>query len=150
MSLLEQIDQDIKKAMLAREKEKLEALRSIKSALMLAKLEKSGPGLNRETELRILQKMQNQRAEAAQIYKEQNREDLRKEEEFQAGVIETYLPSKVNPEELKTELEKIIRETGASSPSDMGKVMGVASKKLAGRADGKEMSRLVREMLSDS
>jgi hypothetical protein len=149
MSLLEQIDQDIKKAMLAREKQKLEALRGIKAALMLAKSEKTGPGLTKETELRILQKLQKQRLEAAQIYKEQNRVDLQKEEEFQAGVIEAYLPSKLSPEDLKNELEKIIEETGASSPSDMGKVMGVASKKLAGRADGKEMSKLVREMLAN-
>lgn len=149
MSIFEQVNQDIKTAMLAKEKDKLEALRAVKTAFLLAKTEKGSSGeLTADAELKILQKLVKQRKESAEIYKEQNRQDLYEKEIAEATVIETYLPKQLSEEEVINELKIVIDELGASSPSDIGKVMGVASKKLAGRADGKLMATKVRELLA--
>ncbi|MBX7201843.1 MAG: GatB/YqeY domain-containing protein [Bacteroidia bacterium] len=148
MTLEDKINADIKSAMLAREKDKLEALRAIKSAVLLAKTEKLGAELSEDTELKLLQKLVKQRRESAEIYNAQNREDMANAELFQAGIIEQYLPQQLSPEEIKTVLQKIISDTGANSAIDMGKVMGLASKELAGKADGKTISALVKELLS--
>lgn len=148
MTLEDKINADIKSAMLAREKDKLEALRAIKSAVLLAKTEKLGAELSEDTELKLLQKLVKQRRESAEIYNAQNREDMANAELFQAGIIEQYLPKQLSPEEIKTVLQKIISDTGANSAKDMGQVMGLASKELAGKADGKTISALVKELLS--
>lgn len=148
MSLEEKINADIKAAMLAKEKDKLEALRAIKSAVLLAKTEKAGSsGLSDEVELKLLQKLVKQRRESAEIYTAQNRQDMADAERFQAGIIEAYLPAQLSPEEVKDQLRQIIAETGASSAKDMGRVMGVATQRLAGKADGKIISQLVKELL---
>lgn len=149
MSLFETINADIKSAMLAREKVRLEALRGIKKEFLEAK---TAPGANGEltddAAMKILVKMAKQRRESAQIYTEQNRADLAENELAELAVIEKYLPKPLTDEELTVELSKIIAEVGASSPADMGKVMGVASKALAGRADGRAISAKVRELLA--
>lgn len=149
MSLFETINADIKSAMLAREKVRLEALRGIKKEFLEAK---TAPGANGEltddAAMKILVKMAKQRRESAQIYNEQNRADLAENELAELAVIEKYLPKPLTDEELTVELSKIIAEVGASSPADMGKVMGVASKALAGRADGRAISAKVRELLA--
>jgi uncharacterized protein YqeY len=146
MSLEEKINTDIKTAMLAKEASKLEALRAVKSAILLLKT--SPEGCTPETELKALQKMVKQRKETADIYKTQNRSDLAETELLQANVIEAYLPKQMEESEVKAEITKIISSIGASSPADMGKVMGVASKQLAGKADGKIISVIVKELLS--
>jgi len=146
MALEEKINSDIKTAMLARDAAKLEALRAVKSAILLLKT--SAEGYTDDTEIKALQKMVKQRKETADIYKTQNRSDLADVELFQAGIIESYLPKQMGEEEIKVEIAKIISSTGASSPADMGKVMGVASKQLAGKADGKIISIIVKELLS--
>jgi uncharacterized protein len=146
MALEDKINADIKSAMLAKESTKLEALRAVKSAILLLKT--SPEGYNDDTELKALQKMVKQRKETAEIYKTQNRNDLADAELFQAGIIEAYLPKPLSEEELKIEIGKIIVSIGASTPADMGKVMGVASKQLAGKADGKAISNLVKELLA--
>lgn len=146
MALEEQINSDIKTAMLARDAAKLEALRAIKSAILLLKT--SPEGYNDDTEIKALQKMVKQRKETAEIYKTQNRAELADVELFQANVIESYLPKQMSEEEIKSEITKIISSLGATSPADMGKVMGVASKQLAGKADGKIISGIVKELLS--
>ena len=149
MSLVDQINGDIKKAMLAREKEKLEALRAVKSALLLAGTEKGVDGtVSAEAELKVLQKLVKQRKDAATIYTEQNRDDLAQPEIFQAEVISAYLPEQMGEEEVKAIIQQIIERTGASSPTDMGKVMGPAMGQLQGKADGKMISSLVKELLS--
>jgi len=146
MTLEEKINTDIKTAMLAKDAKKLESLRAIKSAILLLKT--SPEGLTPESEIKALQKMVKQRKETADIYIGQNRPELAEAENSQAAVIEAYLPQQMSAEEIKTALSKIIAETGASSPADMGKVMGVATKTLAGKADGKVISTLVKELLS--
>jgi uncharacterized protein YqeY len=146
MALEEKINADIKAAMLAKEASKLEALRAVKSAILLLKT--SPEGYTDETELKALQKMVKQRKETADVYKTQNRQDLADVELAQASVIETYLPKQMSEDEIRSEVAKIITSVGASSPADMGKVMGVASKQLAGKADGKIISALVKELLS--
>lgn len=149
MDLFDKISADIKSAMLAREKVRLETLRGIKKEFLEAKTAKGGDGsLTDEQATKILAKMAKQRRETAQIYDEQNRIDLRDNELAEAAVIEEYLPKQLTEEELTAELKNIIAETGASSAKEMGKVMGVASKKLAGRADGKVISAKVRELLA--
>ena len=145
MALEEKINNDIKTAMLAKDQKKLEALRAIKSAILLLKT--SPEGLNDDTEAKALQKMVKQRKETAEIYKTQSRNDLAEVESFQANIIEAYLPKQLTEDELRIELSKIITSTGASSPSDMGKVMGTATKQLAGKADGKIISLIVKELL---
>ena len=144
--LEEQINTDIKTAMLARETAKLEALRSIKSAIILLKT--SAEGYSDETEQKALSKMVKQRKETAEVYKTQNRPELADVEMAQAAVIEAYLPKQMSEDEIKAEVAKIIASVGASSPADMGKVMGVASKQLAGKADGKIISTFVKELLN--
>ncbi|RMG83662.1 MAG: GatB/YqeY domain-containing protein [Bacteroidetes bacterium] len=148
MTLAEQINHDIKKAMLAKDKKRLDALRAVKSAILLAATEKGAKDEVDDSQvMKILQKLAKQRLDAAQIYREQNRNDLAEEEEFQAKVIQEYLPQPLSAEEIKTELQKIIEETGASSKKDFGKVMGLASKKLAGKAEGKTISEILKTLL---
>lgn len=150
MSLEILINNDIKSAMINKDKKKLEALRAIKAGLLLEKTGKdvSGGEIPETVELKLLQKLVKQRKEAANIYREQNRADLAEDEEYQAGIIEAYLPKQLDEETIKTEIANIIKETGASSIKDMGKVMGLASKKFAGQADNKVISEIVKELLS--
>lgn len=146
MALEEKINADIKSAMLAKDAAKLESLRAVKSAILLLKT--SPEGYTDETELKAMQKMVKQRKETAEVYKTQNRTDLAEVELTQAAVIESYLPKQMSEEEIRAEVAKIIASVGATSPADMGKVMGVASKQLAGKADGKIISTFVKELLS--
>ena len=149
MDLFDKISADIKAAMLAREKVRLETLRGIKKEFLEAKTAKGGDGtLSDEAATKILVKMAKQRKETAAIYDEQNRMDLRDNELAEAAVIEEYLPKQLTDEELTAEIEKIIAATGAASMADMGKVMGAAAKALAGRAEGKAISDKVRAMLA--
>lgn len=149
MDLFEKISADIKAAMIARDKVRLETLRGIKKEFIEAKTAKGADGtLSDDTALKILTKMAKQRKETAVIYDQQNRLDLRDNELAEAAVIEEYLPKQLSDEELTAELRKIIAEVGATSAKEMGKVMGVASKALAGRADGKVISAKVRELLA--
>lgn len=149
MDLFEQISKDIVAAMKAKDKIRLSALRNIKKYFLEAK---TAPGANDtltdDAALKILAKLSKQGRDTAALYKEQGRPDLAEEEAAQAAVIEEYLPKALSPEELAAEISAIIAEVGAASPKDMGKVMGTASKKLAGRADGKAISALVKEMLA--
>lgn len=147
MNLTDRINGDIKAAMLAKEKEKLAALRAIKSALLLEATKDGSGEVSEDVANKILQKLHKQRVDAAQLYVEQNRQDLADDEVFQAGVIEEYLPKQMTEEEIMAEVKEVITSLGASSPADMGKVMGVLTKKLAGKADGKIISKLVREGL---
>jgi uncharacterized protein YqeY len=149
MSLEQTIMADMKDAMKAKDEAALRSLRAIKAEILKAKTEPGvGGELSAEAELRLLQKMVKQRKDALEIYQQQNREDLAKKEKEELEVIERFLPAQFSEEELREELQMIIRETGASSPADMGKVMGVATKKFAGRADGKIISTIVRQLLS--
>lgn len=147
MTLEERINADIKAAMLAKERKKLDALRAVKSAILLLKTNGSGDAISQEAEIACLQKLVKQRKESAELYKQQNRMDLYEDEAFQQAVIEAYLPEQMSEEEIRTELQKIISETGASSVKDMGKVMGAAQKAFAGRADNKLVSTIVKELL---
>lgn len=147
MTLEERINADIKAAMLAKERRKLDALRAIKSAVLLLKTNGSGDAISEEAEIACLQKLVKQRKESAELYKQQNRMDLYEDEAFQQAVIEAYLPEQMSEEEIRTELQKIRSETGASSVKDMGKVMGAAQKAFAGRADNKLVSTIVKELL---
>ncbi len=149
MALEIKINDDIKAAMISRDKKKLEALRAIKAALLLEKTGKdiNGGEIPEAVELKLLQKLVKQRKEAAQIYHEQDRADLAEDEEYQSGIIEAYLPKQMDEATIRTEIEKIVAETGASNMKDMGKVMGMASKKFAGQADNKTISNIVRELL---
>jgi len=146
MSLVDKINADIKSAMLSKEKEKLEALRAIKSALLLAQT--SGEPITESTELKLLQKLVKQRKESADIYKTQNREDLAEPEIFQADIIQQYLPAQMDEGEIKKIVQNIIIQTGASSVKDMGRVIGMASKELAGKADNKIISDIVKQLLN--
>lgn len=149
MSLFETISNDIKSAMLAKDKVKLEALRGVKKEFIEAKTAKGGNGeLSDDAALKILAKMMKQRRESAAIYREQNRPELAESELAEAAVIEQYMPKQLSDEELTDELRAIIAEVGAAGPQDMGKVMGIASKKLAGRADGRAISTRVKELLN--
>lgn len=148
MSLFNQVNEDIKKAMLAREKDKLEALRAIKAAFLVAKTEKGGADeLSEETELKIIQKLIKQRRESADIYKQQNRIDLYDKEVLEANVIEAYLPAQMSDEEINAIIKGVIEKTGAKTAADFGKVMGIAAKELSGKADGKVISQKVKELL---
>lgn len=149
MDLFDKISADIKSAMLAREKVRLETLRGIKKEFLEAKTAKGGDGtLPNDQAVKILAKMAKQRHETAEIYASQNRPELAENELAEAAVIEEYLPKQLSEEELTAEIRKIIEQTGATSQKEMGKVMGVASKSLAGRADGKAISAKVRELLA--
>ena len=148
MSLFDKINEDMKTAMLAREKDKLEVLKSIKAAFLLAKTEKGAPQeLSPEKEIIIIQKLVKQRKETAEIYKANNRTDLYDIEMFQASVIEKYLPQQLSDEELIPILKDIIAKAGATSIKDMGKVMGAATKQLAGKADSKTVSEKIKTLL---
>lgn len=149
MSLEERINQDIKAAMMAKEKVKLEALRAIKSAILLAKTDgEHKNSLSTDVEMKLLQKQYKQRKDAAEQYIQAGRQELADKELAEAAFIEEYLPKMLSADELKAELVKIIEQVGAKAPSDMGKVMGVASKALAGKADGKAISEMVKQILA--
>ena len=140
---------DLKTAMLAKDEAALRSLRAIKAAILLAKTsEGAGGELKEEDEAKLLQKLVKSRKDSLEIFQQQNRPDLAKKEEEEIAVIEKFLPKQLSAEEVKAELAKIIAATGASSPADMGKVMGAATKQLAGKADGKTISALVKELLS--
>jgi len=148
MSLKQQIDADIKQAMLAKNQEKLRALRAVKSMILLEETKECQAGdLKPEDETRILTKAVKQRKDSADIYRQQNRPDLLSVEEAEIAVIEQYLPKQLSEAELNAKLQDIITRIGASVPSDMGKVMGVATKELAGQADGKAISAAVKALL---
>ena len=149
MNLFDVVSEDIKKAMLARDKVKLEALRGVKKEFLEAKTAPGANGeLTDEIATKILVKMVKQRKESAQIYADNGRQELAETELAQAKAIEEYLPKQLTEEELEAELKAIIAETGAQGPKEMGKVMGVASKRLAGRAEGKAISAKVKELLN--
>ncbi len=149
MSLKQQIESDIKKAMLAKEKDELRALRAIKSMILLAETEKGNSGeLSADVEMKLLQKAAKQRSDSLDIYQEQGREDLAAVEKAELDIISRYLPKQMSREELEQEVKNIIEQTGAASMKDMGKVMGIASKSLAGKADGKAISEIVKSLLA--
>ncbi|MDD5963568.1 MAG: GatB/YqeY domain-containing protein [Candidatus Egerieousia sp.] len=148
MRLEEKIQQDIKAAMLAKEREKLESLRAIKAAILLAKTADGSESIADDALVKIIQKLVKQRKETAVIYKEQNRPELAEKELMEASYMEVYLPKQLSEEELTAEIKKIIAEVGATSAKEMGKVMGVASKALAGKADGRAISTIVKSLLS--
>jgi len=149
MSLTEKIAIDLMAAMKARDKGVLEALRAAKTAFILARSERGSDAiLTADEEIKIIQKLVKQRNESAAIYREQKRADLYEKEEAEAAVLQKYLPAKMNDEELTAALRAIIERTGAKSPADMGKVMGVATKELAGKADGREISAKVKQLLA--
>lgn len=149
MSLEQKVMAEMKEAMKSKDEAALRGLRAIKAEIIKAKTEPGAGGeVSAEKELSLLQKMMKQRKDSLEIYQQQNREDLAKKEQEEIAVIEKFLPQQLSAEELKAELQQIIAETGASSPADMGKVMGVATKKMAGRADGKTISALVKELLA--
>jgi uncharacterized protein YqeY len=148
MSLITQIDQDIKQAMLAKQEARLRGLRAIKSALLLARTEKgASEEISEETEIKVLQKLIKQRKESADIYKAQNREDLYKIEAEEMEVIEAFLPKQMERAEIEAYLKTLISKVGATSVKDMGKVMGAANKELAGKADGRTISEVVKQLL---
>ncbi len=149
MDIFDQVSADIKSAMLAKDKVRLEALRGVKKEFLEAKTAKGSNGeLSHDVAMKILAKMVKQRRETAELYSSQNRPELAEGELAEAAVIEQYLPKALSDEELTAELKKIISEVGATSAKEMGRVMGVASKVLAGRADGKAISAKVRELLA--
>jgi len=149
MNLFDRISEDIKAAMLAKDKVKLEALRGVKKEFIEAKTAKDSDGeLSDEKAISIIQKMVKQRRESAGIYATQGRSDLAESELLEVVALEAYLPKQLTPEELESQLKQIISEVGASSPADMGKVMGIATKKLAGVAAGKAISDTVKRLLS--
>ncbi len=149
MNLEQKIMTDLKAAMLAKDEAALRSLRAIKAAILLAKTaEGAGGELKEEEETKLLQKMVKQRKDSLEIFQQQNRPELARKEEEEIAVIEKFLPKQLSAEEIKAALTKIIAETGASSPADMGKVMGVATRQLAGKADGKTISALVKELLA--
>jgi uncharacterized protein YqeY len=151
MSLEQKIMVDLKTAMLAKDDKALRSLRAIKAAILLAKTSEGAAGdLKEEDEIKLLQKLVKQRKDSLEIYTQQNRTDLAQKEREEIDVIEKFLPKQLSAEEMRAELKMIIAETGASSPADMGKVMGAATKKFAGKADGKTISALVKELLTIS
>lgn len=149
MALEQQVAAGIKEAMLAKDKDRLEAMRAIKTAILLAKTAEGGSGEVSDGDIiKIIQKLVKQRKESADIYNSQNRPELAEKELKEAACMEVFLPAQLSEQELEAELKDIIAQTGASKPSDMGKVMGMATKKLAGRADGKAISQAVKKLLS--
>ena len=148
MGLEQKIMADLKTAMLAKNEKELRGLRAIKAAILLAKTsEGAGGELKEDDEVKLLQKLVKQRKDSLEIYQQQNRADLAQKEQEEIEVIEKFLPKQLSAEELQLEIKKIIAETGAASPADMGKVMGAATKRLAGKADGKAISVVVKELL---
>ena len=149
MSLKTTIEADIKQAMLSKDKDRLRALRAIKSQILLAETEKGGGGdLSEDAELKLLTKAAKQRRDSIAVFEEQGRDDLAATEKSELEVIESFLPKQLSEQEVEDEVKKVIDEVGAQGPQDMGKVMGVATKKLAGKADGKVISALARKLLS--
>jgi uncharacterized protein YqeY len=149
MNLFDTVSNDIKTAMLAKDKIRLEALRGVKKEFLEARTAKGADGdLSDETAQKILQKMVKQRKESASIYREQNRPELAEKELAEVAVLEQYLPQPLSPEELETAIQEIITQTGATSPKEMGKVMGIASKSLAGKAEGRQISETVKRLLN--
>ena len=149
MTIFDQVNEDIKSAMKNREEGRLRALRGVKSALLLAKTEKGADDtLSEEKELQVLQKLLKQRKESFDIYTQQNRPELAEVEAEEIAVIEKFLPAQMSEDELRAILNTIIATMGANGPQDMGKVMGAATKQLAGKADGKAVSAMVKAMLS--
>lgn len=148
MSLKLKIDSDIKAAMLAKNKEELEALRSIKSMILLEETKGGSGEVSAEAENKLLMKAAKQRKESAEIFQKENREDLAKRELVQLEIINRYLPKQLSQEEVESQVKNIIAQVGAKGPQDMSKVMGVATKQLAGQADGKMISELVKKLLS--
>ena len=149
MSLEQKVMAALKTAMLAKDEAALRSLRAIKAAILLSKTSEGGSGeLNEEDEIKLLQKLVKQRKDSLEIYQKQSRADLAKKEEEEIAIIEKFLPDQMSAEELRTEVKKIIAEVGAVSPADMGKVMGIATKKLAGKANGKTISTTVKELLN--
>lgn len=151
MSLKSQIDEDLKKAMLAKDKDALRALRGIKSLILLEETKEGGTGeISKEDEIRLLSKAAKQRKDSAEIYKAQNREDLLKTELDELVIIERYLPKQLSQEELTEKIKSIIEKMGVSNPSEMGKVIGAANKELAGQAEGKMIAETVKSLLAKS
>ncbi|MBD0331184.1 MAG: GatB/YqeY domain-containing protein [Chitinophagaceae bacterium] len=150
MNLEQKVMAEMKEAMKTRNEATLRGLRAIKAEITKAKAEPGAGGvISVDTEIKLLQRMIKQRKDSLEIYQQQNRKDLAQKEQEEIKVIEKFLPAQMNEEDLKRELEQIIADTGASSSADMGKVMGIATKKLAGRADGKTISVAVKELLSN-
>lgn len=148
MSLEQRIMQDLKAAMKAKDQAALRSIRAIKSAILLEKTSGSGNDITEETEIKMLQKLVKQRRESLEIYERENRTDLAATEKEEIEIIERYLPEQLSPEALEAKIKEIIEKTGASSMKDMGKVMGIASKELAGSADGKAISGVVKKLLA--
>jgi len=149
MSLEQKIMTDLKAAMLAKDEASLRSLRAIKAAILLAKTAEGGSGnLKEEDEIKLLQKLVKQRRDSLEIFTQQNREDLAQKEKEEIEIIEKFLPKQLGAAELKKIIAGIIKESGASSPADMGKVMGLANKQLAGKADGKAIAGIVKELLA--
>lgn len=149
MSLEQNVMAELKTAMLAKDEAALRGLRAIKAAIINAKTAEGAKGeISGDDEIKLLQKLVKSRKDSLEIYQQQNRPELAKKEEEEIAVIEKFLPKQLSADEIREELKKIISATGASSPADMGKVMGVASKQLAGKADGKTISALVKELLA--
>lgn len=149
MSLKEKIEADIKAAMIAKDKDALRALRGIKSMILLAETEKgASEALSQDSEIKLLQKAAKQRKESLEVYEKQGRADLAEIEKSELTIIERYLPAQLSGDALRAEIEKIIKSVGASSAADMGKVMGLANKELAGKADGKAISEIVKSILN--
>ena len=149
MNLEQKIMADLKTAMIAKDEVALRSLRAVKAAILLSKTSEGSSGeLKEEDEIKLLQKLVKQRKDSLEIFQTQNRPDLAKKEEDEISIIEKFLPSQMPAAELREVLKKIIEEVGATSPADMGKVMGIASKKLAGQADGKTISAAVKELLN--
>ncbi len=147
MALETQIMADIKAAMLARDQKKLEALRAVKAQILLEKTKDASGSIDEATEMSLLQKLVKQRKESAEIYTQNGRQELADEELFQAAVIENYLPKPLSDDELKEVIKEIIAQNGATSMKDMGKIMGIATKQIAGKADNGKISQMVRQLL---
>lgn len=149
MALEQNVNEQLKQAMLAKDEKRLRGLRAIKAAIIIAKTaEGAGGQVSADEEIKMLQKLVKQRKDSLEIYQQQNRADLAQKEQEEIEVIEAFLPKQLSEEELKEALTKIIADTGAASPADMGKVMGAATKQLAGKADGKTISAMVKALLA--
>jgi uncharacterized protein YqeY len=149
MSLEQKIMTQLKAAMLSKNEAALRSLRAVKAAILLAKTAEGASGeLKEEEEIKLLQKLVKQRKDSLEIFQQQKRDDLAKKEVEEIAVIEQFLPAQLSADEIKGMLQKIINDTGASGPADMGKVMGIATKQLAGKADGKTISAIVKELLN--
>jgi uncharacterized protein YqeY len=149
MSLEQKIMAELKPAMLAKDEKTVRSLRAVKAAIIVAKTAEGASGeLSEDEEIKLLQKLVKQRKDSLDIFTKQNRPDLAAKEQEEIAVIERFLPAQMSAEELKAKLQEIIQRTGASTPADLGKVMGIASKELAGKADGKSISTTVKELLS--